>query len=335
MKLKGLQTREVVKRKSQFFKKLAIFACIAAVVSTGLFFAWRLIDSKINNGNSVINLKSKWNLINNQSKWEKYNYKDSSEIYKDIYEISSSILHKNPFNTTVLRYHGFASFFLSVSQSDVVDSLAYIDDSINSLRLALQNARFGSVSQIEYMLGKAYFYKDFQSSYYYYADLAVKYLLLAKKHGYKADDIPELLGLSYASLGMTMESISAFTEALLVRESDLLLLSIAEQYHNVAQDNAAEQYLFRISQECKDEQIILKSHLLMGNIYLEREQFDDAEKEFNFILEKNENSADAYYGLGVIYESRGEAAKARAEWRKALRIQNNHPLALKKMADFK
>ena len=165
--------------------------------------------------------------------------------------------------------------------------------------------------------------------------MVIYYLLKAKKDGYKADDIPELLGLSYASLGMTMESISAFTEALLVRESDILLLSIAEQYHAVGQDNAAEQYLFRISQNCKDEQIILKSHLLMGNIALQRENFEDAEKEFNFILEKNENSADALYGLGVIYESQGDMVKARSEWRKTLRIQNNHPLALKKMSEIK
>ncbi|MCR4822247.1 MAG: tetratricopeptide repeat protein [Treponema sp.] len=319
MKLRGLQTREIFKRKSQFFKKLALFVCIIALISTGLFFLFRVIDSKINKGNSFINLNSKW---------KEYDY-------QAVYDISSAILYDKPFNTKARTYNGYAAFFLSVSQSDVVQSLTYIDESINSLRIALQNAKFGAVAQIEYMLGKAYFYKDLQSSYHYYADLAVHYLLKSKKDGYQADDIPELLGLSYASLGMTMESISAFTEALLVRESDILLLSIAEQYHNVSQNNAAEQYLFRISQNCKDEQIILKSHLLMGKIYLEREDFENAEKEFNFILEKNENSADAYYGLGVIYESQGDMVKARSEWRKALRIQNNHPQALKKMADYK
>lgn len=319
MKLKGLQTREIFKRKSQFLKRLLVFVCIVVLLSTAVFFAYRAIDSKINKGNSFINLKSKWNEYD----------------YQGVYDISSAILYKKPFNIRARTYNGYAAFFLAVSQSDVVQALAYLEESINSLRIALQGARFGAVSQIEYMLGKAYFYKNLQSSYYYYADLAIHYLLKSKKDGYKADDIPELLGLTYASLGMTMESISAFTEALLVRESDILLLSIAEQYHAVGQNNAAEQYLFRISQECKDEQIILKSHLLMGNIYLEREQFDDAEKEFNLILEKNENSADAYYGLGVIYESKGDMVKARSEWRKALRIQNNHPLALKKMADYK
>ena len=319
MKLKGIHTREIFKKKSQFFKKIALFVSLAALISTGLFFALRALDSKVTKGNSIVNLKSKWK-----------NYD-----FEQVYDISSAILYKTPFNNTARMYNGYAAFFLAVSQSDVVQSLAYIDESINSLRIALQGARKGAVSQIEYMLGKAYFYKNLQSSYHYYADLAVNYLLKSKKDGYEADDIPELLGLSYASLGMTMESISAFTEALLVRESDILLLSIAEQYHNVGQDLAAEQYLFRISQDCKDEQVILRSHLLMGNIYLERGKFEDAEKEFNFILEKNENSADAYYGLGVIYESQGDMVKARSEWRKALRIQNNHPLALKKMADYK
>ena len=319
MKLKALQTREIFKKKSHFLKKLLICIFVAVTVSVGVFFFFLAIDSKINNGNSIINLKSKWKVYD----------------YQQVYDISSAILYKSPFNITARTYNGYSAFFLAVSSSDVVQSLSYLDEAINSLRIALQGAKFGAVSQIEYMLGKAYFYKDFHSSYYYYADLVIYYLLKAKKDGYKADDIPELLGLSYASLGMTMESISAFTEALLVRESDILLLSIAEQYHAVGQDNAAEQYLFRISQNCKDEQIILKSHLLMGNIALQRENFEDAEKEFNFILEKNENSADALYGLGVIYESQGDMVKARSEWRKALRIQNNHPLALKKMSEIK
>lgn len=319
MRLKTVQTRKVFKRKSKLLKRIMFFALLVSLISAAAYFSWRWLDSKINNGNSVINLKSKW---------KEYNY-------QQVYDISSAILYKKPFNTTARTYNGYAAFFLAVSSSDIVQSLSYLDESINSLRIALQGARFSSLSQIEYMLGKAYFYKDLQSSYYYYADLAIDYLLRAKKHGYKADDIPELLGLSYASLGMTMESISAFTVALPVRESDILLLSIAEQYHNVGQDNAAEQYLFRISQNCKDEQIILKSHLLQGDIYLRQGNFDEAEKEFNFILEKNENSADALYGLGVVYESRGDVAKARAEWRRVLRIQNNHPLALKKMSEIK
>jgi len=51
------------------------------------------------------------------------------------------------------------------------------------------------------------------------------------------------------------------------------------------------------------------------------------------VLEKDENSADAHYQLGILYEKQGDMVKARAEWRNALRIQVNHRGALEKMAD--
>lgn len=318
MELKGIH-RKVVKRKIRIFRNLAIAFLCVLFLAVIVFFLQRLISSKLSSGNSIYNMKNSWR-----------NYD-----YQSCYDISSAYLYRKPYNTAARTYHGYSSFFLSLSENDTEKSKVYLDEAINSLRLALLDASKPSVPQIEYMLGKSYFYKDLQSSYHYYADLAVKYLNDARLLGYKADDIPELLGLSYASLGMTMESISSFTEALLIRESDILLLSIAEQYKNAGQNQAAEQYLFRISKSCKDEKIILKSHLLLAQIYLENGDFEEAEKEFNFILEKNENSADAYYGLGVIYENQGDLVKARSEWRKALQIQSNHAGALKKLAEYK
>lgn len=318
MRLKEIH-RKVVKRKVKIVKNLVIAFVCASALAVIIFFAQRLIESQLNNGKSIFSIKKSWRTYD----------------YSSCYDISSSYLYDKPYNSTALTYHGYSAFFLSMSQNDVEKSQNYLDESINNLRTALLGASKSSVPQIEYMLGKAYFYKDLQSSYNYYADLAVKYLNDAKLLGYKADDIPELLGLSYATLGMTMESISSFTEALLVRESDILLLSIAEQYKNAGQNQAAEQYLYRISKNCKDEKIILKSHLLLGQIYRERGDYGEAEKEFNFILEKNENSADAYYELGVIYENQGDLVKARSEWRKALGIQVNHAGALKKLSEYK
>ena len=148
----------------------------------------------------------------------------------------------------------------------------------------------------------------------------------------EADDIAEYLGLSYASLGMT-KSIAAFTEALLVRESDTLLLAIAEQYYKAKELNAAEQYLFRIVKNSDNEDIIIKSENLLGSIYIDKEDYEAAQAEFDNVLKKNENSVDAHYGIGVIYEKQGNIVKARSEWRKALKIQVNHPGALQKMSE--
>ncbi|MBR0476494.1 MAG: tetratricopeptide repeat protein, partial [Treponema sp.] len=259
--------------------------------------------------------------------WEKYDY-------QRVYEISTAILADKPLNTTARIFHGYSSFFLAVSQTDNSVTENYLKDAQKSLRIALQNADEDKRGQLEYMLGRTYYYKDTSSNYQYYADLAIKYLLLAQEHGYSSDDIAECLGLSYAALGETQKSIEAFGEALLVRESDTLLLAIAEQYYKIGNMANAKAYLFRVRDLTKNEDLILRTSFLLGEIFVEENDLEAAEKEFRSILQKNENSADAHYGLGVLYEKQGDNAKARAQWRRVLRIQPNHEGALKKMSDL-
>ena len=179
-----------------------------------------------------------------------------------------------------------------------------------------------------------YFYKDITSNYQYYADLAVEYLLKAQKDGYAADDIPECLGQSYSALGELQKSVEAFGEALLVRESDTLLLAIAEQYYKLGNIQNSKAYLYRVKDVTRNEDLVLRTSFLLGQIYIEENELEKAEAEFRSILKKNENSADAHYGLGALYEKQGDNAKARAQWRRVLRIQPNHEGALKKLSDL-
>ena len=139
-------------------------------------------------------------------KWKEYDY-------QAVYDTSSILLEKKPFNNTILVYRGYAAFYLAVSATESQQAQQYIEESIHCLRLALSDAKKKTLGQIQYMLGKAYFYKNSISSYHYYADLAAYHLNEAKLLGYKADDIAEYLGLSYAQLNMTMESIAAKTAA--------------------------------------------------------------------------------------------------------------------------
>lgn len=307
-----------IKKRKSFIPQLAAFLCIAAAAGTAAFFSYRMLKKYREAAPSLNAL---------QKSWQEYDY-------PAVYAISRRILDSKPLSNTALTYHGYACFYLAVSQLDNSASQNYLDEAISSLRTAYYTAQKNLVPQIEYMLGKSYFYKNTITS-YYYADLAAKYLDAAAAHGYKAKDIPEYLGLSYAALGMTTESISAFTEALLVRESDTLLLSIAEQYYKAGQASAAKQYLYRIKNGSRDDSLLLKSMNLLGMIYIEDGNYADARKEFESILQKKQNSADAYYGLGIIYEKQGNLAKARSEWRKALKIQVNHAGALAKIADYK
>jgi tetratricopeptide (TPR) repeat protein len=312
----NIENSSYAKKKSHLLRNLirvAVVALIIAAVAFSTFFGIKKYQSgKI----TIKTIKEAWAVYD----------------YQKVYELSKLFLQDNTYNNTALTYYSYACFFLAQSQTDTQQAQSYLDECINNIRVALYEADKTLIPQLQYMLGRAYFYKNTITT-HYYADLAVKYLLLAKENGYKADDIAEYLGLSYASLGMTMESIAAFTEALLVREYDSLLLAIAEQYYKANELNAAEQYLFRIIKNSDNEDIVLKSENLLGNIYIDKEDYDAALEEFENVLKKNENSADAHYGIGVIYEKQGNIVKARSEWRKALKIQVNHPGALQKMSE--
>ena len=310
--------KNIERQKNKFVIRILLCLLIVVAITVLAVFVYKFIHSKVHNSNTIAALTDNW---------EKYDY-------QRVYEISTAILADKPLNTTARIFHGYSSFFLAVSQTDNSVTESYLKDALKSLRIALQNAGEDKRGQLEYMLGRTYFYKDVSSNYQYYADLAIKYLLLSQEHGYSSDDIAECLGLSYAALGETQKSIEAFGEALLVRESDTLLLAIAEQYYKIGNMANAKAYLFRVRDITKNEDLILRTSFLLGEIFVEENELEAAEKEFRSILQKNENSADAHYGLGVLYEKQGENAKARAQWRRVLRIQPNHEGALKKMSDL-
>lgn len=312
----NIESSSYAKKKSNFLRN-AVRAVLVLIALSAIFFTSLYAIRKYQSGRiSIKTIKEAW----------------SQYDYQKVYELCKAYLQNDTYNNTALTYYSYACFFLAQSQTDTQQAQTYLDECINNIRIAFYEADKALVPQLQYMLGRAYFYKNTITS-HYYADLAVKYLLLAKENGYEADDIAEYLGLSYASLGMTMESIAAFTEALLVRESDTLLLAIAEQYYKANELNAAEQYLFRIVKNSDNEDIIIKSENLLGNIYIDKEDYAAAQTEFENVLKKNENSADAHYGIGVIYEKQGNIVKARSEWRKALKIQVNHPGALQKISE--
>ena len=312
----SIENSSYAKKKSHLLRntiRVAIVAVVlSAIVTASMFGVKKYQEDRI----TIKTIKSAWAVYD----------------YQKVYELCKSFLQENTYNNTALTYYSYACFFLAQAQTDTQQAQSYLDECINNIRVALYEADSSLVPQLQYMLGRAYFSKNTITT-HYYADLAVKYLLLAKENGYKADDIAEYLGLSYASLGMTMESISAFTEALLVRESDSLLLAIAEQYYKAQQLSASEQYLFRIIKNSDNEDIVIRSENLLGNILIDKEDYDAAMEEFENVLKKNENSADAHYGIGVIYEKQGNIVKARSEWRKALKIQVNHAGALQKMSE--
>ena len=303
------------RKKQKFLWTCVIIIVLAVAFAAGVSMRTLAKHKELSKELSLENLENLWN----------------SEDYEGVYAQADRMLEEKPMQQSVLVYKGYSAFYLAVSQTDTSAALAYIEDAINALRLALISNYSKSKPQIEYMLARAYYQKDVFAAYNCYADLAIKYFTLAKNDGYASNDIPEYLGLSYAALNMTEESISAFTEALGIHESEKLLHAIGEQYYKSEDYSKAKQYLFRVVSESNDDILVLKSRNILGKIYLEENNLFDAKREFDAILAKDANYADAYYGLGIIYEKQGDSTKARSEWRKALRVQVNHPGALQKL----
>ncbi len=303
----------VHKRKFNPKKIINISLLILLVVT--VVFVSVIISQKLNTAPDLSKLETLWNESN----------------FEETYSYSHTILLDDPFNNTALTYNGYSAFYLALSSTDTVSVHTYIDNAINSIRLALLDAKDSLIPQLEYMLGKVYFHKNRLSAYYFYSDLAIKYLHKALDKGYNASDIYEYLGLSYASLDMTEESIVYFTEALLVNDSDVLKIAIAEQYYKIGNFDAAKPYLQRIKNESDNEEYIMQVSNLLGLIYVEENSLIEAENEFTSILQVYKHNTDALYGLGLIYEKRGETYKARAQWRQVLEIDSNHNGARLKM----
>jgi tetratricopeptide (TPR) repeat protein len=170
-------------------------------------------------------------------------------------------------------------------------------------------------------LGKAYYYKG-QG----YADLAVEYLEKAWAANFKANDIPEYLGLAYATLGDYRSSVAAFSLALTGdwEPSDVLLLAIARSYLAMDEMEAARAYLVRCLQVSRDSNIIIVARLLLGNTLFKIGDLAGAEIEFLIVIEESGENAEAYFQLGELYALGGDTTRARAEWRRALRLDPTH-----------
>jgi tetratricopeptide (TPR) repeat protein len=257
--------------------------------------------------------------------------------YKSVFELSKAELYQKPLDYFLLTIHGFSAYQLGISQINSSDTTAYIDECIWSLRKALIAKSKGADGRVYYVLGKAYYYKGA-----FFADLSVKFLEQARAFSYAARDIPEYLGLAYAALRDYRSSVAAFTLALNPSSaggsepeeagegdagkgpSDLLLLSIARSYIALGEPLPAKAYLLRCIEISRDSWSVVAARLLLGGILAEEGAGEEAEAQYLLVLNENGENAEAHYQLGELYAARGDMTRARAEWRRAVRIDPAH-----------
>jgi len=266
----------------------------------------------------VIYLKLKGNNTNDRK-----DLRDSFEkgAFETAYNQSLEMLKEKPLDFYLLTIHGFSAYQLAIAQINNFDTLSFVDDCIWSLRKAVLSRDNSPDGRIYYVLGKAYYYKGLG-----YADLAVSYLEKANALGYKADDIPEYLGLSYAAIRDYRSSVAAFSLALKseAQPSDILLMSIAKSYLALDEYDSARAYLVRCLELTKDSKTTAAARLLLGGILVKMGDTSGAEAEYLKVIDQNGDNAEAHYQLGELYASGGDLTRARAEWRRTLRLDPAH-----------
>ena len=248
-----------------------------------------------------------------------------SRAYETAYTKCGEMLKEKPLDLDLLTIYGFSAYQLAIAQINNSDVISYVDTCIWSLRKAMLVRESSTDGRILYVLGKAYYYKGSG-----YADLAVRYLELARAAGYTAGDIPEYLGLAYAAIRDYRSSVAAFSLAL--KEggngaseidsgpSDILLLSIARSYLALGEDAPAKAYLVRCLDVSKDSRTTAAARLLLGGILSKAGDTSGAEAAYLQVIGENGENAEAHYLLGELYASGGDTTRARAEWRRAIRI---------------
>ena len=165
----------VAKRKSKILATICAIIFVLVLLTLLVYVFVRVFSGSKNDVPTTNKLYSLW----------------KEGDYQNVYDSSAVILEHNPMNITANIFHGYSSFFLALSQTDISISQSLLDESINNLRISLYYADEDSLPQIYYMLGKAYFQKNTISSYHYYSDLAVEFLEMARSAGYNSLEIHE------------------------------------------------------------------------------------------------------------------------------------------------
>jgi tetratricopeptide (TPR) repeat protein len=250
--------------------------------------------------------------------------------YAEAFESSRQELIDKPLDYLALTIHGFSAYQLGIAQINSSDTLKFIDECVWSLRKALLAKRVSNLGELYYVLGKAYFYKG-----PVFADLAVHFLEKAQALSFQARDIPEFLGLSYAHIRDYRSSVAAFTLALepsaVEGSPDLLLISIARSYIALEEIPMAKPYLLRCIETSRDSHTVAAARLLYAEILGNEGNSGEAEIQYQLILDETGGNAEAHYQLGVLLANRGDAARARAQWRRAVNLDPAHKKARQRL----
>jgi tetratricopeptide (TPR) repeat protein len=233
---------------------------------------------------------------------------------------------KRPYNARLMRYLGEAHYQISSGLSGKERDES-IDEAIRYLRRGIVLSRYGEfLARSYYVLGMSYFKKGA-----YYHELAAEYLRKSLDAGYRDDAVYEVLGYCYYKLGVYDQAIVYLSKANEKNPKDIVRLYLAYSYNSKGDAKAALEELDAIAGSTRDDAILEEALLLKAGISTRNGDLAASRESLRKVFELNQNSADAHFWLGNVFEKEGDIISARKEWRTALKIDPKHIGAIEKL----
>jgi tetratricopeptide (TPR) repeat protein len=225
-----------------------------------------------------------------------------------------------------MRYLGEAHYQVSSGLSGA-EREESVDEAIRYLRRGIVLSRHGDFLARSYnVLGMAYFKKG-----PYYHELAAEYLRKSLDAGYKDDAVYEVLGYCYYKLGVYDQAIVYLAKANERNPKDIVRLYLAYSHTSKGDTRAAMDELDAIVGSTGDDAILEEALLLKAAVSTRSGDLAAARESLGKVFELNQNSAEAHFCLGNVFEKEGDMISARKEWRTALKIDPKHIGAIEKL----
>ncbi|MDH5682346.1 MAG: tetratricopeptide repeat protein [Spirochaetota bacterium] len=273
--------------------------------------------------------------------------------YPEAIQQINSILKENPQDLFGLKYKGMIYLKLALNQDMLsLDESKTLEYSIKSLNQVLKSGnKEYSQSDTYFFLGLDYFLMGDQ----YFEEslkclekaleldrkdhLVKKYL---KENGLRLRFNSRLYSITlYGLTGYVAFSLeryhlaSSYFEKAVQEEGSVVIyhLYLALAYRQQGIYDKALEGLEIVLHREKKKDIVEQAYLTMADIYTSKKEYSQAEKYIKLAQELS-SSADSYYLLGLIYETRGQIATAVKHWRKTLSLDGDHDLARKKLVRY-
>ncbi len=248
--------------------------------------------------------------------------------YATVAQSCEAFLSHRPMDPYHLTFSGFSSFYLAMSRVSDEEQMKDLHQSVARLRKALILPRLRMRREIEYILGKTYFHLG-----YYYYDQSIERLESAAQQGFSSSDLNEYLALSYYGIAKYSQSIVYFNKVLEGNRTDQLLIATALAYYKNADSIMASKLLEEAIEITADIAADHKARFILSEIFIQSGALARAEEQLSSIIKADEQSAEANYMLGIISQKKGDLAKARAYWRKAIKLDPMHQAARQMLND--